>query len=180
MDITTPSEEELEAIRPKHIDFQVLCIAANTMDDCEDSTELLVRMSKYDLEEIMDLALKQCFDLAAAKGDPASMARYIMGIGNFADYSEYYAAAWLRGMTEGLEEKRDLELPDDWATKSDFWDLDGDSVTYMIKQRVIRAVVSYVNETDAHRHPMVVSASLWMDGYSAGLQFDNIKEALIK
>ena len=181
MDTTTPSEEELEEMRPKHIDFEVLCVAANVMDDSEDAPELLMRMSVHDeLEEVMDLALKQCFDLAIAKGDPAKSAKFIMGMGNFTEYSDYYAAAWLRGLCEGLEEKRGISLPKNWAMYEDFWDLNGESVQYMIKQRVVRAAVSYVSDDDKDKHPMVVSASMWMDAYAMGLQFDNIKQAMIQ
>jgi hypothetical protein len=176
--LIVPPEEVLEKLRPKHIDFDVLVVLVNRMDDHDDPTGLLAEITGRTMEEIMDDALKYSISLVKAKEDPRMAVMLLTGIGDVHDFVDYYRAAWLAGLCEGLEEKRGIEIPRDFHTKGNlFWDLDGASVQYVTDQRVLRGIDG-AEESDKP-HPLVTMASVWIDGYSVGLQFDALKEEML-
>jgi hypothetical protein len=176
-----PSEEMLESMRPKHIDFEALRILVNRMDDAEDGPALLEEVAGRPLDELMDQALKASISITQAKEDPKNSVMMLMGLGNLIDFVDYFRAAWLAGLAEGLEETRGIEIPVGWhIDPSLFWDLDGKSVQYVTDQRIIRVIMHNTDEEGEKTHPFVAMASAWMDGISVGLQFDQVKEELIK
>lgn len=173
-----PPEEVLAKMRPKHIDFDVLVILVNRVDDHEDATVLLTEIAGREMDAIMDEALRASVNLVKAKDDAKTAVLLLMGLGAVDDFIDYYRAAWLAGLCEGLEERRGIEIPQDFHTKGNmFWDLDGASVQYVTDQRVLRAITG-AEETD-QKHPLVAMAAAWIDGYAAGLQFDALKEEML-
>jgi hypothetical protein len=176
--LITPPEEELEKTRPKHLDFEVMRILVNRMDDHPNGPEYLAEIVGRPLDEIMDSAIVSCMAVAKSKNDSKGTVLLLMGMGGMENYVNYFRAGWLAGLCEGLEEKRGIEIPSDFHLVGNlFWDLDGKSVQYVVDQRIIRIVAS--NLDSEQPHPFVAMAAAWLDGYAVGIQFDELKEEML-
>jgi hypothetical protein len=175
-----PTEEELAEKRPKHLDYKVMLQLVNEQDEVEDLGEEFVNLTGVALDEAMMESLRASVSLCGSSPDAVLGVRLMMGMGEVEEFLNFFRAAFLAGLCEGLERHRGIEIPESWdGTAPTFWDLDGASTVYVTEQRVPRGMYDVESDETRDQSPLVIMGSLWLDGFTIGIRFDDAKEKYI-
>lgn len=175
MNITYGSEEMLEKIRPKHPDFDRMCVAVNKNDiEVEDDKfeQYLIERSGMPADQISQMALDSGFSLLSFYVDSSREPECRID-----SFQQCYRMGWAAGFYEARCKITGINYmeSDPDGKGPDFCGVDSKSFKYVADQRVLRMVQSVAKadipmETSA-RSIAIMIASCWMDGYFTAVNY---------
>ena len=181
----TSMDDLMQARRPQHTDFKILCEVVNANDelaeDEDKALEIFSKHTEWSWEDFTTIAAENAVKLIVSNPNIEAVTQILLGSGDAMHHIPFYLAGWTSGVIEGLEHSRGFEVPPHLLRNPDvMWDIDGDTIRYMAAQRSARSVAAFIRLSgeEAYR-PIEVIAALWMDGYMTGVRFDAYRDAYI-